>query len=659
VTAENATGAAYGADLTFTTLPAPPAVVTQAAANVTALGATLNGTVNANNQSTNVTFEYGLTTAYGTILTASPSPVDGTSPTAVLGAISGLIPETTYHFRAVGQNDTGTTNGADLTFTTTHLNVAPSANDDDYAGTEDKDLRVPAPGVLRNDSDLEASPLSAILRTRPVHGRLTLHADGAFVYSPDADYNGVDRFTYAASDGELDSAPAEVVLGIQAINDPPTIAILSPADGARVNGLLSIVAEADDDLRVAKVDFTVDGAALNEREERTIDLGDLILNISDGMALALDREKNLFLLTNDLQTRALVDAKAGIEDVCTDLEGRLCLQRRDSRGTRWLRIDPESGKTIETLTANNSPRRPLVMGVTRLRRSLADRGDNEWIAIRNQRPMSVDLMGSNNTVWSRALPLTKIEQVRRSSSWLALEGVKGGARMICLLNAGGEAAGVRTFTAEALTAWDILADGTLLASRPTAWGAPCAWGTWRHDPGGWNFHEGQPLHLELTALAALPGGRLPLNAEVDEAGGTYTRTWNTWGATAGPHAIEAVARDDEGALASDRITVYVENILLSLSIQRKSEQLWIVRHDFAEISVAVDNPNQIDVSHYILERGGDDSWVTIREIVPAELQDNRFSCKDNEIEAGRAYTYRLRAIDHEGATIATSPSVTI
>ena len=517
---------------------------------------------------------------------------------------------------------------------------------------------MPAPGVLRNDSDPEASPLRAGLLTQPGHGRVTLHADGSFVYTPDAGTNGLDRFTYAASDGELDSAAAEVLLRVQAVNDPPTISIQAPVDGARVNGIVTIMAEANDDLRVAKVDFTIDGATLDDKKEKTIDLGDHLLDVSDGLALALDREGNLLLLTNDLQARTLLGAEAGIEDVSTDLEGRLCLQRRDRLGTRWLRIDPESGKA-EALAANDSPRRPLALGVSRLRRSLGDRGGEGWIAIRNEKPTSVDLMEAAVMVRSWPLPLARIEQARRRGSWLALEGGKDGERTICLINAGGEAASVRTFAAEPLTDWDVLADGTLLVGRPARAGAPGAWGTWRHDAEGWSFREGQALPRDLAALAALPGSQALPDEEAGGAGGTYTRVWNTWGAATGPHDIEAVARDDEGALATDRITVYVENILLTLDIQRKSEKLWIIRRDYAEIAVAVDNPNRIDVSGYVVERGGEGAWAVVREIAPAELQDNRFSCIDNDIEANKTYTYRLRAVGRDGATIATSPSVTI
>ena len=95
-----------------------PSATTGAATAVGTSSATLNGTVNANGSSTTVTFEYGLTTAYGTTVTADQSPVTGSTSTAVSKTISGLTPNTKYHYRAVATNANGTTNGADMTFTT-------------------------------------------------------------------------------------------------------------------------------------------------------------------------------------------------------------------------------------------------------------------------------------------------------------------------------------------------------------------------------------------------------------------------------------------------------------------------------------------------------------------------------------------------------------
>lgn len=95
-----------------------PAARTDAATMVTRSGAFITGTVNARNDSTTVTFEYGLTPAYGASVTADQSPITGSANTAMNKVISGLTDNTTYHYRVVAQNSFGTTYGVDRTFTT-------------------------------------------------------------------------------------------------------------------------------------------------------------------------------------------------------------------------------------------------------------------------------------------------------------------------------------------------------------------------------------------------------------------------------------------------------------------------------------------------------------------------------------------------------------
>ena len=98
--------------------PVVPTVITKAATGITSYTATMNGIVNANNLSTAVSFSYGLTVAYGTNIPAAPDSINGTSNTNVSANITGLIPDTTYHFRVVATNRVGTTTGHDSTFRT-------------------------------------------------------------------------------------------------------------------------------------------------------------------------------------------------------------------------------------------------------------------------------------------------------------------------------------------------------------------------------------------------------------------------------------------------------------------------------------------------------------------------------------------------------------
>jgi hypothetical protein len=114
----NSEGTTNGGDMSFTTLVPKPAATTNAATSISSTGATLAGIISAKNASTTVTFEYGLTTSYGTTVTADQSPVTGSAATSVSKAITGLAAGVTYHYRVVGVNAGGTTNGGDKSFTT-------------------------------------------------------------------------------------------------------------------------------------------------------------------------------------------------------------------------------------------------------------------------------------------------------------------------------------------------------------------------------------------------------------------------------------------------------------------------------------------------------------------------------------------------------------
>src|SRR5213075_997700 len=111
---------------------------------------------------------------------------------------------------------------ATATITVTPVNDAPvAANDDNYTTPEDTQLTVVAPGVLANDSDVDGDALSAVLVAGPSHGTLTLNSDGSLVYMPALNFNGVDSFTYQATDGQALSDVATVTITVTPINDAP------------------------------------------------------------------------------------------------------------------------------------------------------------------------------------------------------------------------------------------------------------------------------------------------------------------------------------------------------------------------------------------------------------------------------------------------------
>src|SRR5947209_19022793 len=97
-----------------------PAVSTQPATNVTTSSAQLHGTVNPHGAATTYSFQYGASTRYGS-QTASRLAGSGSSTINVAAAISGLAPGTTYHYRLVAHNASGTASGSDRALTTPRI----------------------------------------------------------------------------------------------------------------------------------------------------------------------------------------------------------------------------------------------------------------------------------------------------------------------------------------------------------------------------------------------------------------------------------------------------------------------------------------------------------------------------------------------------------
>jgi uncharacterized delta-60 repeat protein len=100
-------------------------------------------------------------------------------------------------------------------------------------------------GVLANDTDPENEPLTAILVSDPAHGTLTLNADGTFSYTPNANYTGIDTFTYKANDGSLDSNVATVTLTITPVAATHFL-VTAPSSSSTAGSAFNVTVTAQD-----------------------------------------------------------------------------------------------------------------------------------------------------------------------------------------------------------------------------------------------------------------------------------------------------------------------------------------------------------------------------------------------------------------------------
>ena len=96
-----------------------------------------------------------------------------------------------------------------------YLNNAPVANNMNVETSEDT-----AVDITLDASDVDEDPLTAIIVTEPAHGEVSLEGLKA-TYTPAADYNGTDNFTYKVNDGSTDSNSATVSITIAPVNDAP------------------------------------------------------------------------------------------------------------------------------------------------------------------------------------------------------------------------------------------------------------------------------------------------------------------------------------------------------------------------------------------------------------------------------------------------------
>lgn len=116
--ATNSAGTGYGLAISFATLGEAPAPVNSETTDIDTSSVTLNGTVNANHLSTDVSFEFGTTTGYGQSVAAIPGFVTGNTGVSISANVTGLKPGTAYHFRIKAENSLGTTYSSDAEFTT-------------------------------------------------------------------------------------------------------------------------------------------------------------------------------------------------------------------------------------------------------------------------------------------------------------------------------------------------------------------------------------------------------------------------------------------------------------------------------------------------------------------------------------------------------------
>jgi len=119
---------------------------------------------------------------------------------------------------------------------------APVANNESYTVAANGVLTVPNAGVLSNDTDPQGRLLLSTLVRGTLNGTLLLNQAGGFTYTPQPGFNGVDSFTYQASNRARLSNVATVTITVGTPPPLPTVPSRRVILGKDTGGELRVLA---------------------------------------------------------------------------------------------------------------------------------------------------------------------------------------------------------------------------------------------------------------------------------------------------------------------------------------------------------------------------------------------------------------------------------
>ena len=187
-------------------------------AGTTIANTTLNGTsVLSNDSGSALSVTSSTAPAHGTV-TVAPAGTYVYTPTA---GYSGPDSFTYTATDAAGQTSTATVN----------LTVTPKTMND--TATTNANTTLNGTTVLANDA---GTSLTVTSNTSPLHGTVTVAANGTYVYTPTAGYSGPDSFTYTVTDASGQKSVASVSITVKptAANDTASTVVNTVLNGSTV-----------------------------------------------------------------------------------------------------------------------------------------------------------------------------------------------------------------------------------------------------------------------------------------------------------------------------------------------------------------------------------------------------------------------------------------
>ncbi|WP_029374373.1 MULTISPECIES: Ig-like domain-containing protein, partial [unclassified Psychrobacter] len=147
------------------------------------------------------------------------------------------------------------------TITVASVNDLPVSTDTAIEATED----TVAEGQLEAATDADGDDLTYALKDNAANGTVTVNADGSYSYTPNADFNGEDSFTYTIDDGQGGVITQTATITIAAVNDAPVSedSVIAATEDTVAEGQLATATDVDGDtLTYALDEETTNGSVI-------------------------------------------------------------------------------------------------------------------------------------------------------------------------------------------------------------------------------------------------------------------------------------------------------------------------------------------------------------------------------------------------------------
>lgn len=241
---------------------------------------------------------------------------------------------------------------APVSITVRPINDRPVADAQSLSTPEN----TPLPIVL-SGSDVEGSALSFEVIEEPCCGRLTGGSTG-LVYEPFRDFFGRDQFTFQAHDGSTNSAPATIVILVNAVNDAPRVEagpdqVITLGQAAVLRGSVTDDGLPSNSLTVAWSQVSGPGVVLLTPPHQAV--ATAVPNVAGRYVLRLSASDSTVFASDDMQIDVVAPAggepptvNAGPDQVIgltdtADLAGSVSPNGQSGLIIRWSQVSGPGG----------------------------------------------------------------------------------------------------------------------------------------------------------------------------------------------------------------------------------------------------------------------------------------------------------------------------